>query len=238
MKFGIKIFGEKETAEYFKDKADFLEVMAIDNVDYDFLKDYPLPIVIHSKHEKFGINIPNPDKKEKNISNLNYLIKLADKLNSKKIIIHPGVLSEEGSSVEEAVAFFKNAKDKRIIIENLPPFSNSLCNTPENTKEFLKKTGEGFCFDINHAISSALHLKKDYWGFIKEFLKLNPTHCHIGGQTLNPEKSHLTFEESDIPLKEILRIMPKDSEITLEVKTSIEDIEKDLNYIRSVEREL
>ena len=39
MKLGVKIFCDAEFADYFKDKADFLEVMAIQGKDYSFLND-------------------------------------------------------------------------------------------------------------------------------------------------------------------------------------------------------
>ncbi|MDP1759954.1 MAG: hypothetical protein Q8L01_00585 [Candidatus Woesebacteria bacterium] len=60
MKIGIKTFDNPFFLESLKEKADFIEIMAIEGNNYDFLKKFSLPIVIHAQHENFGIN--NADK--------------------------------------------------------------------------------------------------------------------------------------------------------------------------------
>ena len=59
MKIGIKTFDDALLLESLKEKADFIEVMAIEGNNYDFLKKFSLPIVIHAQHEVFGINNPS-----------------------------------------------------------------------------------------------------------------------------------------------------------------------------------
>ena len=222
MKLGVKTFKEGDFLRPFKDKADFFEVMAIQDENYSFLKEFSLPIVIHAQHQKFGVNNADKTKIKKNIDSTNFAINLANEYKANKIIVHPGEITDKNCSEAQAVSFFKSIKDKRILIENLPKNPNCLCSTPEEMKMFLKETKTGFCFDINHAIETAVYLNKDYIEFIKKFIELKPAHYHLGGQNLKKKEDHINFKESDIDLKKILELIPKDVEITLEVSTDIE----------------
>lgn len=239
MKIGVKTYYEKKFLEHFKDSADFFEIMAIEKYDYDFLKKFNKEFVIHAQHGFFGIN--NADKKiyEKNLSSINYAIKLADMTNSKKIIVHPGDLSNEFSSIDNAIEFFNNINDKRILIENMTGNKNykRLCETPDEIKEFIKKTKTGLCLDFNHAILKAFSIKTDYMDFIKDFLKLKPKHYHIGGQSISKDKDHICLRDSDFDfLNKIMKIIPKDAEISLETETDIKKIEDDLKIIKNLIR--
>lgn len=241
MKIGVKIFDSEEFQflNHFKDKVDFIEVMAIQKNDYSFLKKFSLPMVIHAEHQKFGINPADILEKEQNLKSINFAIKIANITNSEKIIVHPGEIKNKNCSLKNAINFFKEINDDRIIIENLPPKRDMtrLCQTPREIETFMNKTKAGFCFDINHAIS---HLKKfngDY-NFLKDYIQLNPKHYHLGGQKINPPEEHLCFENSDINLKEILKYFPENVEITLETQTDTPKVENDIEIIKSVLGEL
>jgi len=238
MKFGIKIYYDKETAEYFKDKADFLEVMAISGKDYGFLENYPLPIVVHAEHHGFGVNAADSVKRDKNLKSINFAIELADRFKSDKIILHPGCIENESCSKEEAISFFKGL-DGRIIIENLPNEKErgDLCLTPEKIKSFINKCDKGICFDVVHGMQSAIVLKKDCVKMIRDFIKLKPQHYHLSGMKMGDpwlEGGHLSFEDADMPLKEILELFPEDAEVTLEVSMDIKKIERDLELVRKL----
>ncbi len=246
MKIGVKTFNNPDYLKKFEDKVDFFEIMAIETNNYKFLKNFNLPMVIHSQHRKFGINAADKTKQEKNLSSIRFAKKIADMSNAKKIILHPGDIENKNCSIEQATSFIKNINDKRIIIENIPKEAKitRLCTTPAETKEFLKATGKGFCFDINHAIWAALFLKEDYIKFIKEFLKLKPNHYHFGGQKIKSsklkwyEREHLALEESDFDLKEVLQLIPKDAEITLETTTDPKKTMNDVRIMREWIKEL
>ena len=236
MKIGIKIFHEEKFARHFEYKADFLEVMAIEGEDYSFLKNYNLPIVVHSQHEKFGVNFADKTIRDRNLRSIRFAIKLANTLDSEKIILHPGKIFDSNCSIEEAINTIKSL-DFRILIENLPKKSKENkfnCTNPVETSEFLDKVNKGLCFDINHAISTALTFKLDYLEIIKEFVKLKPRHYHIGGQLIKGDVGHLALDEGDINLKEILKLLPKDAEITLETKPDISKTENDLRIIKEI----
>jgi sugar phosphate isomerase/epimerase len=237
MNFGVKTFDDHNFLKYFEKKADFFEIMASQKVNHSFLKQFSIPMVIHAEHQAFGVNITDIKKKELNLKSINYAIKLANMVNSKKIILHSGVLENKDCSVVNAISFLEEIDDERILIENLPFKDNGrkvLCSTPEETKEFLKKTNRNFCFDVNHAIISSVFNKKDYFEEIKRFLRLNPKHFHIGGQNMKTGKDHLSFMHSDLDIKKILKSYPKNAEITLETETDINSVDFDLEFIRKI----
>jgi len=236
MKIGVKSYEYNKELEYFKDKADFFEIMAVEGKDYSSFKEFKMPFVIHCQHAVFGINNSDKDLYQKNLSSFNYARKIADMLGAKKIIIHPGDIKNEACSKENSISFIKSLKDKRIIIENMPR-EKSLCNTPEQLKEFADKTGCGICFDINHALYSAQNLKKDYKEVIKSFIKLKPGHFHLGGHKFIGV-DHLCFADSELDLKEILSFLPRDAEITLETSNEIEKTKEDLKIIKEVLKEI
>lgn len=237
MKIGVKTFKDGEFLRHFKDKVDFFEVMAIQETDYSFLKEFSLPIVIHAQHLGFGVNNANKTKVIKNEESINFAVNLANEYGADKIIIHPGEITDDNCSVEQAIYFLKLIKDKRILIENIPLRGNFLCATPEETKKFMMETGNGFCFDINHAIETAVFLKQDCLRIIKEFIKLEPKHYHIGGQKLKGNIAHLPLADSDIPLKKIMELIPKDAEITLETVCDIKKTEEDIKMIKDLIKE-
>jgi endonuclease IV len=217
MKLGVKTYDDYKFLKHFENKCDFFEVQAIESKKYDFLKGFSKSFVLHSQHFAWGINNADKSILRKNMKSYRFTKKLADKYNAKKLIFHPGKLVNENCSFDNAVSFFRTIDDKRIVIENLPGSVPALCTTPEDTKEFLKESGLGFCFDINHAIESATSLKRDYMQMLKDFLKLKPKHYHLGGQSIKNRKTHLALTDlnSDIDIKGIMKLLPKNAEITL-----------------------
>jgi len=236
MKIGVKTYDDVNFLRQFKDKADFFEVMAIQDVDYSFLKEFSLPIIIHAQHEGFGVNNADKTRTTKNKESINFAINLANNYKSGKIIVHPGPITDENCSEEQAIGFFNSVNDKRILVENLPKNRNYICSTPEETKKFMIKINAGFCFDINHAIQTAIYLNQDYLKIIKEFIKLRPKHYHLGGQSLKDNADHLSFVDSDIPLKEIMKLIPRNAEITLETEPDSKKIEEDIKIMRELIR--
>jgi len=240
MKIGVKTWDSEKFLKHFENQADFFEVQAIQTNDYKFLKKFSKPIVIHAEHFKQGSNPADKTMFKQNLKSINFAIKLADKTNAKKIILHAGAIVNKNCSKQQAIDFIKNIKDKRIIIENL--FYNNPVNfNPNDIKEFLKECNCGFCFDISHAIASANIQNLNPYLLIQDFLKLNPSHFHIGGQKMNSRiDSHCSFfnKKSDIPIKKILNLFSKNAEITLETNPDIKKTKKDLEFIKGIVSEL
>jgi len=73
MKIGVKTYSEVKFLEYFEDKVDFFEIMALEKPNLEvieFIKKTKVPIVIHSQHKTFGINNADSSKMEKNLSSI------------------------------------------------------------------------------------------------------------------------------------------------------------------------
>ena len=241
MKIGVKTFKNEEFLNYFKNKADFFEIQAIQTNNYEFLKKFSKPMVIHAEHLGSGINPCDKMMLEKNLKSLNFARKLADNTNAKKIIFHPGYLLNETSKIKNSAFLVNSLNDKRIIIENLSSHNKGICTTPDEMKKFLEKTKLNFCLDISHAVIVAKILKIDYIKFLKDFIKLKPTHYHISGKDMNSEKdNHYSFSDKDsnIPIKEILELFPEDAEITLETNPDIKKTQEDLRIIRKIISEI
>jgi len=239
MKFGVKTYDDESFLDVFSDKCDFFEVQAVQKNDYNFLRKYNLPIIIHCEHEGFGINVADISKRDLNLQAIHFAKVVADSVGAKKIIIHPGTLENENCSKENAVEFLKEHCDSRFIIENMPYSHNEtnslrLCSTPAEMREFMDKTGLGFCFDINHAIEYALEVGLDYIKFLKEFSKIDASHYHLGGENMEKRESHLSFVHSNLDLDIIFKILPKTAEITLEVEIEKENVLEDLKVVGRV----
>lgn len=237
MKIGVKTFHGKKFLDYFQDKADFFEVQALQKYNHNYLKKYSIPIVIHAEHFSQGSNPADKTMVKQNLKSINFAIKLADKVNAKKIILHPGKIVNENCSKKQSLKFIKNIDDKRIIIENLTPVFSGLCKTPFEIKQYLKDAKKGFLFDLSHAFVTANHLSLEPIEIIKKFLKLRPKHFHISGQNKDSkEDQHLSFQnkKANLPYQEILKLYPKNAEITLEVTTNIKKTEYDLEFIRRI----
>ena len=242
MKIGVKTYNNENFLRHFQTKCDFFEIQAIQKNNFYFLKNFKKPIIIHAEHQGFGINNADSKLKNKNLKSINFARKLADKTNAKKIVMHPGGrILNKNCSKETAIKFAKNIQDKRIVIENITDIKTALCKTPEEMKEFLELTGKEFCLDFNHAIYVAHKLGKNQIKFIKDFLKLKPTHFHLGGQItwnflnlIKGHKDHLQLSESNIDLKKIVKLIPKNTTVTLETTTDIYKTENDLKIMKKL----
>lgn len=237
MKFGVKTYDDEKFLDFFEGKCDFFEVQAIRGNDYSFLKKYKTPIVIHCEHDVLGVNIANSSKYKFNLDAINFARKLADEINAKKIIIHPGNYEDKNCTTENTIKFLKKNYDSRFCVENVPYFSQKFNTkkigaTVEEMKKILAETKLGFCFDINHAIEYSIQEGLDYWKILKEFEKLNPTHYHIGGENLSSSASHLSLSKSDLDLDKIFGLVRKNAEFTLETEVGIESTINDLKIIQ------
>jgi sugar phosphate isomerase/epimerase len=235
MKIGIKTYHYKPELEYFRGKIDFWEIMALHKEDYRPFTEFDIPIVVHNPHEVLGANNTDILNYNKNLEALNYSRSLADMFFSDKIIVHPGRiynLDFKRYNPETSIRLFLEANDKRILVENMPG-EDYICSSPKSTELFMKTTGAGLCFDVNHAVHFAEEINEDYKVISGEFIFLNPRHFHLGGQKFGG-KSHLSFLDSDLDLNEILYSYPRNASISLEVSKDFEKTKKDLEIIREV----
>ena len=250
MKIGVKTFDVGNFLKTLEKNIDFFELMAVQEKNYSFVKNLSIPIIIHAEHSNFDINPADSSKKELNKKSIQFAIQMANLVNAKKIIVHPGDIEKgnKNCSIKNAINFFKEINDDRILIENLPTSKNpkikALCQTPHQIKKFMKKTNTKFCFDINHAIESMKKFDGKNYNFIKRYLKLNPAHYHIGGHKFKEKKTHFSFLDSDLDLKRVLKFYPENAEISLEVnvilktETDAINVGKEVKIIKQVIEEL
>jgi len=241
MRIGVKTFDSEKFLKAFEHDADFFEVQAIQKNNYEFLRQFKKPIIIHAEHTEFGINNADVNLEQKNLNSLNFARIMADKNNSNIIIVHPGILIENSNcSKEQAVKIISSLRDKRFILENMPSVDsdknfNHLGSSPEEIEELLNATGVGFCLDIGHAYLYSLSSKRNFEEIFEKFLELKPKHFHVCGVGLKNGNwiDHLPLHKSQVDFKKYIQKLPKDATITLEVSKDIEETKKDLELIRS-----
>ena len=241
IKFGLKLWSNQEdllkaAIDLIKNKVfDYIELSVVPNTNIDSFK-YDLLYVIHTPHEKFGVNIGDPEKKEYNLDMINECIDWADKLNARNIILH----SEYGS-MNAAKRLLEEVDDKRILIENMPKVGlndeKMIGYTPEQIKKLIDNKF-GLCLDLNHAIKAAVSLGRPYKEFIEEFLKLKPKMFHISDGKLDNEKDeHLNISEGDYDFEFLMSCIKeaKSKYVTLETpRTKLNSFNDDLKNLEKL----
>lgn len=190
-----------------------------------------VPFIIHCPHESHDFNLADKSKEKYNIKVFEEVIKYADDLKAKNIVIHSG----SNGSIKEACRQLKHLNDSRLTIEN----SVSVGSTIEEIKLLLNRNKVKFCLDISHAICTANNLKKDPLIYLNEFNNLSPALYHLtGGNIKSKIDKHNHFSDSNYPWEKILPIIKKGSRITIETdrdeEDSLSDFKDDIIFLRSL----
>ncbi len=191
-----------------------------------------IPFLIHAPHYQYGLNLSQADHCAKNLELFKETKKFADALQAQTIIVHPGI----DGHVQETCRQLKLINDPRIVIENKPydVLNRTLIcvgHSPEEIERIKLESGVGFCLDIGHAIVSANAQGKEPIDHLKRFLALKPSLIHLSNGTYQGlEDSHANLDQGDFPLKEILKLLPRNIKITIE---TIKASDKDLNDFKA-----
>ncbi|MBI4448385.1 TIM barrel protein, partial [Candidatus Woesearchaeota archaeon] len=194
MKVGIKIYSHN--VNYIRkgiDFVDFLDVLPEPNFKIDPLKEYSIPFVVHAPHFAFNVNPADAMLKQYNLDTLRSALRAADTLEADKVIVHPGELTNNHTSLQNSLSIFRELDDARILIENLPyayfrkVAGHQLCSNPQELKYFCHELGLNVCFDLGHACATAATMKSDYKSFVKEFFKLKISHFHLSDSKVSSE---------------------------------------------------
>jgi deoxyribonuclease IV len=248
MKFGLKLWSTnkqylKEAVKLYNQKVySYIELYVVPesySTYSSFWSSLQIPYVVHAPHAGFGIiNFAKRKFFKKNIETFKEVQEFAYLLNSKYIIVHPGI----DGTIEEIIFQINQLDDKRILIENMPYFSlidDKICqgHFPEEISIIMKQTNVNFCFDIGHAVYAANAINVDQHSYLHRFLKLNPKMYHLtDGKWGDVIDEHLNIGNGDFPLKKVLNLIPDESFITLEtqknLKYSLEDFDKDIVKIK------
>jgi endonuclease IV len=241
MKIGVKIFPDNR--EYLKQlvskaELDFVEVMAIENEDFDFLETIGLPVVIHCEHFEFGVNLADSKREKNNISAIEFAKGLAERFDSKFIVVHPGVNHNSGCSLENVIDALKTGpfSDKRIIVENMPFRYSShetirhIGSAFEDIKKIVSFTGKRTCLDFGHASTVAFNKGTDHVEMARKFMELKPAYFHMSDNK-GPIDIHTNLGNGvlDIPA---LKKMVGDNMVAIETVINLEKHINDIKLMR------
>jgi sugar phosphate isomerase/epimerase/RimJ/RimL family protein N-acetyltransferase len=244
MQFGLKL-GSTNTS-YTEDILSFYEAGYFQYIELfaapgsfnntiEYWKQFQIPIIIHAPHSFAGMNISLFEERENNKKKLQETFQFADALKSETIIFHSGV----NGKIEETINQLRPFVDSRCVIENKPMkgLNGEKClgSTPEEIKYISDELKMGFCLDFGHAICAANSMKKEPLEFIKKFLALNPRMYHLtDGDYSGEYDSHLHYGNGTFPVKELLKIVPNEAQVTNEAKhdsdLKLDDFKNDYFY--------
>ena len=207
---------------------------------FNWWPDFPIPVLVHGPTTRDGLNPAVGQGKNFLEETLNF----ADRVQSEKIIFHPGM----GGNLENVLSFFSCFSGKRLIIENMPFYSLDWreCQgaPPEEINTIVQEIGCSFCLDVGHGAKYACSKDLDFLTVIKRFEKINPFMYHISdGFIDNDMDEHLNMGNGDIPYQEIFQIIDSEKAMTLETAKSsslfYDEYEKDYTYtLKALRREL
>ena len=226
---------------------DFTEVMIEPNKDYKYLKDISTKWVIHCPHMHFGFNPSNEKRWQDCKKMLDNTQNAADFLGADKIIVHFGYASENNDGVienalENSIEFFRNNKDKRILLENESRVAFDkgkyvkMTASAEDVKKVLEKTGCGFCLDLGHAWISASLISIDPKKSIENFMKLNPKHFHMLDSTSLNEDTHSNLGNGVLDvafMRDTIKKHNQDAMVTLETPYNLLKNKEEIAFMKS-----
>jgi sugar phosphate isomerase/epimerase len=242
MQFGLKVYGNKELSilKSVVNNFDFIEIMALKENNYKEIGNFGLPIIVHNKHSRFGINFANPKKEIENKNSLDYAITLADKLDSKFIIVHSEFREDINCSEEQITRFIEQYDDDRILIENMPGPRNGKINfgdTFESIKRICSNSKKSMCLDIGHAALTANYLHINTLDFLKKMNSLDPKLYHVCDVNFAKMIDHLTLGTGDLCWPSIMNdILPKDA--CLSIETRYDDVENKRLELQFIKKQL
>ncbi len=192
-----------------------------------------IPFMIHNPHFRHGFNLAKAENRARNLALYSQSRKFADELNARYLIFHGGI----DGSAEECASQLASLHEERALIENKPfvalpnSMGGSFCRgaTREELQYIMSVAKCGFCFDIGHAVCSAVSQNREPYSFLRELLKLKPAMFHLSDvkDMASPydEHPHLGVGSLDIPrLKR--EIFPVNAIISIETnKDSKENLD-------------
>ena len=190
--------------------------------------DLSLPFVIHAPHSFHGVNLADAANSAANVKAFEETKRFADMLGAGKIIVHGGWCPVDGDPVaalDQLIAQLKPLADERFLVENKPylPINNLprrlVGSTPNEIRSVLAAVKCGFCLDIGHAVASANAHGADWRAWLADFLSLQPAMFHLSDiQADSKLDQHLHFGTGTLPLAEIVSMLPRNANVSIETK--------------------
>lgn len=225
---------------------DYIELYVVPGT-LEFLskwKNLDIPFVIHCPHFAHGFNLAKVEKKESNRKIFEEVQKFADELKAPHIVIHGGIDGNINETARQLASF----NESRALIENKPYIAlpnrmgGEFCRgyNVDEVKLVMDTAKCGFCLDFGHAICAANSLNKDIYFYIEDFLCLNPAMFHLTDikDITSPYDTHLHLGEGELNIKEILKTIPQNKNITFETnknsKENLDDFVKDMIWLKNM----
>ena len=251
LQYGLKIWTTdkdsfQEALELFKNgEIDFAEIYIVPDSflrkELKVLK--KIPTIIHSVHESHNFNIFKLQDFKIELFK-NQVVKTADFLKSRFIILHSGIGGAQDLFKKNIAKIY----DKRILMENMPKIATDGKTCFGYSLEQLKFIKEdcrlNFCLDFGHAIKSAVSQKLDYKDYIKSLIyHLKPSYFHLaGGEKKNEKDEHLNLFEGDFDavwIKKTLESLAKNQSVYLvfetpKSKNNLENDIKNIDYFKNL----
>ncbi len=246
MKFGLKLHSSNHLL--YRDAIDAIESGAADYLELtylpsetcylDLLREAKIPIVLHSAHAGQGVNYSGPEL-GRNMRELAVLIRAADHLDARHIIVHP-----DRGQIENFVKVLNTVQDSRLLVENMPKAAvaggDCVGFAREELEYVMQKCSCGFCLDFGHAFKAALSLEISFGDFCNNLLGLHPSMFHVaqGGSAVEHDE-HLDLDQGEIDLsyvKNIIHALGQESFVTIEVpfRDGISNTLKNIEYMASL----
>ena len=208
--------------------------------------DLNLPFVIHAPHSLHGVNLADAANSAANAKAFDEVKRFADMLGAGKIIVHGGFCPEDGdpsAALAQLIAQLKPLADERFLIENKPylPINNLprrlVGSTPDEIRSVIAAVKCGFCLDIGHAVASANAHAADWRAWLADFLSLQPAMFHLSDIHADSKiDQHLHFGTGTLPLAEVVSMLPRNANVSIETKRdsadNLNDFEKDAECLR------
>lgn len=175
--------------------------------DFAIFKQKNAPVTLHAPHTTHNFDVFNLNERALSIWR-EQVLKLADFLQSRFIVIHPGVGDSAGIFQKESVKL----RDPRVLMESMIKIGfvgvkegGVLCfGYTKKQLEFIhKECGFEICLDVCHTVASAAWQEIDPYDFISDLLKvLDPFYFHLsGGFVKDKADKHLDIWEGDFDFK-------------------------------------
>lgn len=208
--------------------------------------DLNLTFVIHAPHSLHGVNLADAANSAANAKAFDEVKRFADMLGAGKIIVHGGFCPEDGdpsAALAQLIAQLKPLADERFLIENKPylPINNLprrlVGSTPDEIRSVIAAVKCGFCLDIGHAVASANAHAADWRAWLADFLSLRPAMFHLSDIHVDSKiDQHLHFGTGTLPLAEVVSMLPRDANVSIETKRdsadNLNDFAKDAECLR------
>lgn len=219
------------------DYCEIINEYPFDDLNYEIFESYFLDVVIHAPISDINIASHNHAMRRASIEEIKSSITLASKINSEKIVIHPGIVPVLGKKFINKIEKYnidalREIRDHaenlgvKICLENMPNLEECLCKDLNEVYKIVNDLGIYTTLDVGHANTMGLDVEK---------LKIDDSviHIHISDNDGSYD-THDALGEGNINFTKLFKKKLKNysDTITIEIKTK-EELLKSIEYLKA-----